>query len=611
MIKHAGFLDVTQATEFVPGTNIKGDVAGANWLFLLPSLVLDQVLCLGAPRLSTLRTLARMSQRVVVLDSTEPEEEIENVVWYQITNFIQPTSVAERYDVIVIAAQQYVQQFKRSAALQAMLTQLSGPQTLFYWEEYPSFQRDTFLKLPTAQPRYYWLTPLQGEAVTAVPLEDRWTADFFLDQGLFSPTVQQKMFKPIKKLVGGSSSTGLNNGTSSKQTAGKRLKRGIRRSFRQVARVAGLTMLSRFELAERALNHRTTLLTRRGVLTSVSRDTATFFQGPPQYLCDLADDSRLDITHYRWGLVASGEYSSRKVLCFLFPGEAAAPEFIVKIVRDARFNTRLENEVRALTLLHEVDGVDGDTFPQVAFSGYHTRLAMVGETFIGGVPFRQRTTYREDCPCAAEAVAWFTRLGEASADSTAVHPAEVGARLGDLLSRLKEIYPVTPEESAFMEQQFSVFQNTESAFPTVFQHGDPGTWNLMIQDDGRLAVLDWEAAEPTGIPLWDLFYFLRSYAAGAAKKEGIGDRIQAFRHQFLEETPINRLITQSARHYADRIGVAPEFIQPLLYACWMHRALKESTRLTEKKLAKGHYFNILRLCIREHEQAALQRLFQL
>ena len=42
-------LDTTLATTFVPGTNLKGEVAGANWSFLLPSLELEQILCLGTP----------------------------------------------------------------------------------------------------------------------------------------------------------------------------------------------------------------------------------------------------------------------------------------------------------------------------------------------------------------------------------------------------------------------------------------------------------------------------------------------------------------------------------------------------------------------------------
>jgi len=60
-------LDMTLSTEFVPGTNVKGEVAGANWLFLLPSLELGQVLCVGAIAPPSLLAIARVADQVVVL----------------------------------------------------------------------------------------------------------------------------------------------------------------------------------------------------------------------------------------------------------------------------------------------------------------------------------------------------------------------------------------------------------------------------------------------------------------------------------------------------------------------------------------------------------------
>jgi len=38
-------LELTLATQFVPGTNLRGEVSGANWMFLLPALDLERVIC--------------------------------------------------------------------------------------------------------------------------------------------------------------------------------------------------------------------------------------------------------------------------------------------------------------------------------------------------------------------------------------------------------------------------------------------------------------------------------------------------------------------------------------------------------------------------------------
>jgi len=69
----AALLETTLATEFVPGTNVKGRVAGANWSFLLPSLEARLVVALGEPAPAALRTLARLAARVVVLCASPRE----------------------------------------------------------------------------------------------------------------------------------------------------------------------------------------------------------------------------------------------------------------------------------------------------------------------------------------------------------------------------------------------------------------------------------------------------------------------------------------------------------------------------------------------------------
>ena len=64
-------LDTTLTTEFVPGTNVKGEVAGANWLFLLPDFALDRVVCFGLVAPASLAAVARMAGEVLVLAEGE------------------------------------------------------------------------------------------------------------------------------------------------------------------------------------------------------------------------------------------------------------------------------------------------------------------------------------------------------------------------------------------------------------------------------------------------------------------------------------------------------------------------------------------------------------
>lgn len=143
----------------------------------------------------------------------------------------------------------------------------------------------------------------------------------------------------------------------------------------------------------------------------------------------------------------------------------------------------------------------------------------------------------------------------------------------------------------------------------MFQHGDPGTWNALVTPSGRVAFLDWEAAEIAGMPLWDVFYFMRAFGVLASRRAGTRDMTKGFAEQYLQPTPIGDLLTDITRRACERIGLVTSLVEPLFYTCWMHRSLKEATRLEQHSLERGHYINLLRLCIDQRNTPALQRLF--
>src|SRR5690606_27010041 len=63
-------LERTLSTQFIPGTNLRGEVAGANWSYLLPSLELEHIVCLGAPTSASLAALARLGRVSIVADAS-------------------------------------------------------------------------------------------------------------------------------------------------------------------------------------------------------------------------------------------------------------------------------------------------------------------------------------------------------------------------------------------------------------------------------------------------------------------------------------------------------------------------------------------------------------
>jgi len=157
--------------------------------------------------------------------------------------------------------------------------------------------------------------------------------------------------------------------------------------------------------------------------------------------------------------------------------------------------------------------------------------------------------------------------------------------------------------AAFLEEQVAMLLAEPP--PTVAFHGDLGTWNLLVDQDDRVRILDWESAELHGPPLWDLYYFLRSFAVRSGRRRGL-DRSRAIGRHLLGSSPIAHQAAAWVGAYCRRLGIAPQLTEPLFHICWMHRAVKERRRLHDGE--PGHYGQ---LCLRmvEHRDApSLRRL---
>jgi len=569
-----GMLDTTLATTFIPGTNLWDDVAGANWSFLLPSLELERIVCFGVPATTTLATLSRLARRVTVIGANARQARALNRAGQRLGQanvhvLIGAGEDALReaeggVDLVLIAGEGNVVRLRRDRALQAQIHRLLKSDGLIYFEF--GGLLDWLLGGKTADgltdglgaPQLFWLTPIQGEMGNAVPVQDQATIRYFYRRRPYTPVFRLYPLDQVERRL------------------------SQRRFFSRFAR-------------------------RYGALAG--RAAADLAHQPPRYLRTIAERAGIEIDHHRWGLAAGGRYLSRKVLFFLFDQASESPEYIVKMVRDPALNPRLENEYRALSRLWEKGIGQPETLPRVAFFGRHANLGIIGETMIEGQSFRRRTWANADCPYARAAMDWLIHLGAATADRAAASPRQVAEGLETLFRRFTELYRLAPEHNDFLVSRIAAIAHSRAPFPLVFQHGDPGTWNVLVTPGGRVAFLDWEAAEPQGMPLWDLFYFVRSYGVWVSRAAGTRDSLKSFAEQFLAESALSPRLIDATRRYCEQSGLSKDMVEPLFYTCWMHRALKEATRLPPDRLESGHYVNLLRLCIDRRDAPSLRRLF--
>ncbi|UCE03529.1 MAG: aminoglycoside phosphotransferase family protein [Candidatus Latescibacterota bacterium] len=554
---------MTRKTRFAPGSNLKGGVTGANWALLLDRLDLGRTLFLGAPSPATLSMVAPLADEVMVW---EPQSGKRRALhsWVQESGYCN-ISVSDEPQVAWQLEELQVDLLvrgnggSRPAWCRSKLQRLLRRGGCSYFEARGSLRRRALGKqldpAMRAGAQWLWLTPLQGEIQSAVPLADPRTERYFLKHEL----------------------TGRNLHLP-----------GLRKAERLIARNAmGARIVRRFGVLHGGAP-------RRGA------------PRPPLYLRRLARLNGLDFDRSGWGLWARGEYRSQKAIFFLFEAGQEAPEYVVKMVRDSAFNERLENEYRALSFLRELGPEHRQHVPGAAFLGHPGNLAVVGETAMHGVPFRQRSGGNAGCRHLHEAVEWLTALGAATARP--VSGAVVSEAMRDLLERFRKVYRPAPRELVFLEKQIERLASSPHPVPMVFQHGDPGVWNVLVRPNGRVVFMDWEAAEHRGMPLWDLFYFLRSYAL-LKRVRGLQRRVDLFAHHFFGDSPLAATIQQMTADYCGRVGVHASLVEPLFYTCWMHRALKESNRLQPERLASGRFLGLLQACVERHVTPGLQQLF--
>jgi hypothetical protein len=543
----AGALDHARATTFAAGSNLKRDGAGAGWTFLLPSLELGLALSIGTPSAATLRTLSRLADEVVVVCHGAGDR-----------RRLQRRSA--RIGATNVRSVQ--RELLTAEPLQPDLAVLADPLPRKFGYELRgalTSARAVFLDGADARAEHALAAELNGACVlrarpaggelrTAAAERDSTTLAYLDD-------------------------------VASEQ----RLPRRHCSDGRRRAEARGRRAMLAFPTAREA-----------------QLDT-------PAYVRTIAQVAGLDLAEYRVGLLAPSEYASRKAILFLFRGEESSPELVVKLTRDAAHNSRLENEWRALRLLEQTGPPGSGLVPRPAFFGHHAGLAVLGESAVAGRPLRRCTSGRADCASAGAAMRWLGELGAASA-----HPAtpdlDLPGALHDLLTRFELLYRLGEVQRQRLRTHVEAVADAAGALPLVTQHGDPGTWNVLIADDGRPVFLDWEAAERHGMPLWDLFYFARSFAIRVAGASGGGGSFRALRSELLGDGPVNRLLAAAVERHCAQIGVDGDLVEPLYTTCWMHRALKEATRLQASKLQRGHYFKLLELSLSSPDAPGLRRL---
>jgi aminoglycoside phosphotransferase (APT) family kinase protein len=529
------------------GTNPRRGATGALWVLALPSLELEAVIRIGKPRAADLEAVAGLADQL-----TELGEQTQ-------TDSIGPAlrSLGSRsLDLIWVAEGGASTLLERHAVLR-LLSERLAPGGRLYLENRGPLDASLFRRLvPGVHLHRLLLAPRSGPVRSLVPADDETTIDLLATGGHL--TGDSRL--PGRRFI------------EQRLLSSKRARRSV---------------------------------ARFGHVLSVAQATEP---GPPAYVRAIAQADGVDLSNRRWALLAPGDYATQKILMPIYDDLGGA-EMMVKITPEPANTARLLNEADALQRLARLPLRARGTVPAVRFAGTHAGRAVVGETWVEGKPFRTRAEGSTACPLLHAASDWLADLGSVSVEHRPA--AEMAVALRELFDQFVEVHRPPETESSFLAAQIELVARHEGKLPVVLQHGDPGSWNMLVTDDGRVAILDWESAEPAGVPLWDLLYFLRSYGTLVSRRAGARNRLRAAAHHFLEPTQLQSYIVDRIHRSARDLSLPSALIESLFYACWMHRALKEATRMSSDTLERGHYRRLLHHLVDRRNEPILRRLFDI
>jgi hypothetical protein len=276
-----------------------------------------------------------------------------------------------------------------------------------------------------------------------------------------------------------------------------------------------------------------------------------------------------------WVLLTGGPRSTSKVVGLAFANEERRPWIAVKAGRLAQSSAALEREsVNLRSVRAAASGLDCSV-PRVLFEREFGPVRVLGETALVGVPISGLLTPANYVPIARQATEWIASLAKATrlpCDRArmceVVEPATIdfrtcfGAVAGeDLIWKCEDALSRLP------------------LLPAVHEQRDFSPWNVHLDRQGNMIVLDWESACPTGLPLLDLVYFLTylGFFRDGAMRSGSFEA--SYRRLLNPSTLTGRVFAERIARYAAQLDLPRDAIPILRMFTWLLHTRSDHVRL--------------------------------
>lgn len=262
-------------------------------------------------------------------------------------------------------------------------------------------------------------------------------------------------------------------------------------------------------------------------------------------------------------LLTSGRRSINKVAALPFAADRGRPAAVVKFARVAAADEALDREAAALERVERehplVEGV-----PRVLARSRRWGRRALAESALHGKPLIEDLS-RERFAGHGE------RVGEWLEGLVGEQPLALDAWRGRLVE----------EPLAAFEREFGAVAGAGAVsrarqllgelgpLPAACEHRDCSPWNLLLTAEGGLGLLDWESAEPDGLPALDLVYFLANAAFVIDGALESGETRATYRRLLDPAGAAGAAFAACTARYCERTGVPPGALPALRLLCWI------------------------------------------
>jgi aminoglycoside phosphotransferase (APT) family kinase protein len=232
----------------------------------------------------------------------------------------------------------------------------------------------------------------------------------------------------------------------------------------------------------------------------------------------------------------------------------------------------LELEAANLRAAHAHGEVPGAAVPRCIAVGPWRGAPVLLETAVPGSPLKPPRLRRDPTGWSEKVTRWLVAL----------HRATRGAALGPHGLRqcvhepLASLHAAGGQLAALAARTTAVLPEELTTVCAVLEHGDLASPNVLADERGELSVVDWEQADPAGLPAADLFFFL-NYAAGSRDRAStVAAQVQAYHAALIARDGWARRLVAG---YAAALQLPASVLPALLLVTWPRIVARLQARL--------------------------------